>query len=171
MRSSPSTSTAWCRNSCFASSRPIRFVMDHRIFKTPLLGFIFRHCGAIPIASDKEDPALMEKAFAEVTAALNNGDLVGLFPEGQITRDGELQPFRPGITRILTANPVPVVPMALSGLWGSFFSRIDGAAMKTPFRRGMFSDIALRVGPPVVAEQASPKHLQTLVAGLRRDCR
>jgi len=154
-----------------ASPRPIRFVMDHRIFKTPLLGFIFRHCGAIPIASAKEDPAMMEAAFAEVAAALNDGDLVGLFPEGQITKDGELQPFRPGITRILAANPVPVVPMALSGLWGSFFSRIDGAAMKTPFRRGMFSDIALRVGPPVAAEQASPKHLQTLVASLRRDCR
>ena len=152
-----------------ASPRPIRFVMDHRIFKTPLLGFIFRHCGAIPIASAKEDPALLEAAFAEVARALAAGDLVGIFPEGQITKDGELQAFRPGISRILAANPVPVVPMALSGLWGSFFSRIDGAAMKTPFRRGMFSDIALRVGAPVAAEQATPEHLRALVARLRVD--
>jgi len=153
-----------------ASPRPIRFVMDHRIFKMPLLGFIFRHCGAIPIASAKEDPAMMEAAFAEVARGLADGDLVGIFPEGQITSDGELQPFRPGITRILAANPVPVVPLALSGLWGSFFSRIDGAAMKTPFRRGVFSDIALRAGAPVAAERASPAYLQSVVAGLRGDC-
>lgn len=153
-----------------ASPRPIRFVMDHRIFKTPLLGFIFRHCGAIPIASAKEDPAMLEAAFAEVARALAAGDLVGIFPEGRITQDGELQPFRSGISRILASNPVPVVPLALSGLWGSFFSRIDGAAMKTPFRRGVFSDIALRAGAPVAAEQASPAYLQSVVAGLRGDC-
>jgi 1-acyl-sn-glycerol-3-phosphate acyltransferase len=153
-----------------ASPRPIRFVMDHRIFKTPLLGFIFRHCGAIPIASAKEDPAMMDAAFAEVARALAAGDLVGIFPEGQITKDGELQPFRPGISRILAGNPVPVVPLALSGLWGSYFSRIDGVAMQTPFRRGVFSDIALRAGVPVAAEQASPEYLQTVVAGLRGDC-
>ncbi len=154
-----------------ASPRPIRFVMDYRIFKTLLLGFIFRHCGAIPIAPAKEDPAMMEAAFAEVGKALANGDLVGIFPEGGITRDGEIQPFRPGVTRILQANPVPVVPMALSGLWGSFFSRIDGAAMKTPFRRGMFSDIALRVGSPVPAAEATPEHLQAKVLALRGEQR
>jgi 1-acyl-sn-glycerol-3-phosphate acyltransferase len=143
--------------------------MDHRIFNTPLLGFIFRHCGAIPIASAKEDPAMMEAAFAEVSAALNDGDLVGLFPEGQITKDGELQPFRPGITRILAANPVPVVPLALSGLWGSYFSRIDGAAMKTPFRRGVFSKIRLRAGEAVPAMAVTPERLQAAVRELMRD--
>ncbi len=154
-----------------ASPRPIRFVMDHRIFRTPLLGFIFRHTGAIPIAPAKEDPEMMERAFAEVSAALGNGDLVGIFPEGAITRDGELQMFRPGITRILQRDPVPVVPMALSGLWGSFFSRIDGGAMKTPFRRGAFSRIALTVGEPVPAAQATPAHLQALVLALRGERR
>ena len=154
-----------------ASPRPIRFVMDHRIFRTPLLGFIFRHCGAIPIASAKEDPAMLEASFAEVGRALENGDLVGVFPEGHLTRDGELQPFRPGISRILAANPVPVVPMALSGLWGSFFSRIDGSAMQTPFRRGVFSDIALQVGAPVPPGEATPEHLQQKVLALRGACR
>ena len=154
-----------------ASPRPIRFVMDHRIFRTPLLGFIFRHCGAIPIASAKEDPAMLEAALAEVGRALENGDLVGVFPEGHLTRDGELQPFRPGISRILAANPVPVVPMALSGLWGSFFSRIDGSAMQTPFRRGVFSDIALQVGAPVPPGEATPEHLQQKVLALRGACR
>ena len=154
-----------------ASPRPIRFVMDHRIFRTPLLGFIFRHTGAIPIAPAKEDPEIMEKAFAEVSAALSNGDLVGIFPEGAITRDGELQTFRPGISRILQRDPVPVVPMALSGLWGSLFSRIDGGAMKTPFRCGAFSRIALTVGEPVPAAQATPAHLQALVLALRGERR
>ena len=154
-----------------ASPRPVRFVMDYRIFRTPLLGFVFRHCGAIPIAPAKEDPAMMEAAFAEVGKALANGDLVGIFPEGGITRDGEIQPFRPGVTRILQANPVPVVPMALSGLWGSFFSRVDGAAMKTPFRRGVFSDIALKVGAPVPAAEATPDFLQAKVLALRGEQR
>ncbi|UCV28925.1 MFS transporter [Ferribacterium limneticum] len=154
-----------------ASPRPIRFVMDHRIFKTPLLGFVFRHCGAIPIASAKEDPAMMEAAFAEVARALANGDLVGIFPEGHITRDGEVQPFRPGISRILAANPVSVVPMALSGLWGSFFSRVDGHAMQTPFRRGLFSDIALSVGAAVAPAEATPECLQARVRDLRGNIR
>ena len=150
-----------------ASPRPVRFVMDYRIFRTPLLGFVFRHCGAIPIASAKDDPALMEKAFAEVSTALANGELIGIFPEGGITLDGELQPFRPGIARILAANPVPVVPMALSGLWGSYFSRIDGKAMKTPFRRGMFSRIGLRVGAPLAPEAATLPVLHERVLTLR----
>ena len=154
-----------------ASPRPVRFVMDHRIFKTPLLGFVFRHCGAIPIAPAKEDPAMMEAAFTEVGEALADGDLVGIFPEGGITRDGELQVFRPGITRILDANPVPVVPMALSGLWGSFFSRIDGVAMKTPFRRGIFSRISLSVGAPMSAPVATPAALHAAVLALRGDRR
>ncbi|KAB2928825.1 MAG: MFS transporter [Dechloromonas sp.] len=150
-----------------ASPRPIRFVMDHRIFRTPLLGFVFRHGGAIPIASARDDPALMDKAFADVSQALANGELVGIFPEGNITRDGELQPFRPGIARILAANPVPVVPMALSGLWGSYFSRIDGEAMKTPFRRGLFSPIALRVGKALAPATVTPESLQARVGELR----
>jgi 1-acyl-sn-glycerol-3-phosphate acyltransferase len=154
-----------------ASPRPVRFVMDHRIFRLPLLSYIFRHSGAIPIASAKEDPNLMEKAFAEVAAALANGELIAIFPEGGLTPDGELQTFRPGIRRILDANPVPVVPMALSGLWGSYFSRVDGQAMTKPFRRGMFSDIALTVGPPMAAEAASPESLQAAVRTLRGEVR
>lgn len=151
--------------------RPVRFVMDYRIFRIPLLNYIFRHSGAIAIAPAKEDPALMEKAFAEVATALQNGELVAIFPEGGLTPDGELQTFRSGIARILKDNPVPVVPMALSGLWGSFFSRIDGTAMKKPFRRGVFSAITLRAGAAVPGAEASPEMLQQQVAGLRGEGR
>ncbi|WP_371322800.1 MFS transporter [Dechloromonas sp. ZY10] len=152
-----------------ASPRPIRFLMDHRIFRTPLLGFVFRHCGAIPIAPAKEDPALLEAAFATAAAALANGELVGLFPEGGITRDGQLQPFRPGLSRILATQPVPVVPLALRGLWGSFFSRIDGAAMRTPFRRGLFSRIELHAAPTLPAIEATPTALQQIIGDLLQE--
>jgi 1-acyl-sn-glycerol-3-phosphate acyltransferase len=150
-----------------ATRRPIRFVMDHRIFRTPLINFIFRHMRAIPIASVKVDPAMMEAAFDEVARALAAGEAVGIFPEGRITDTGDLYPFRPGIQRIVLQTPVPVVPMALRGLWGSFFSRKDGPAMSQPLRRGLFSRIGLRVGTPVPPDEATPERLQEIVARLR----
>ena len=150
-----------------ACKRPIRFVMDHQIFRWPVLNFVFRTSKAIPIASAKEDPAMMEKAFEEVGKALDAGDLVGIFPEGKITADGNINPFRPGISRILARNPVPVVPMALRGLWGSFFSRKDGAAMTRPFRRGVYSKIELVMGTAVPAAEATPERLQAEVAAMR----
>jgi 1-acyl-sn-glycerol-3-phosphate acyltransferase len=154
-----------------ACRRPIRFVMDHRIFKTPVLNFIFRTGGAIPIASRKEDPGMMERAFAEAAAALRAGALVGIFPEGRLTDSGEIQPFRPGLRRILDETPVPVVPMALRGLWGSFFSRKGGRAMTKPFRRGLFSKIGLVVAPPIAPALVTPEGLQVQVQALRGDWR
>jgi len=150
-----------------ACRRPIRFVMDHRIFRTPLLRFVFRESRAIPIAPAKEGLRMMERAFDLVAEALAAGELIGVFPEGQITGNGELQPFRPGIARILERTPVPVVPMALRGLWGSFFSRKDAPAMTRPLRRGIFSRIELAVGEPLAPEVATPAALQERVATLR----
>ena len=154
-----------------ACQRPIRFVMDHRIFRLPVISFVFRTSRAIPIAPAKEDPEMMERAFAEVSKALGEGDLVAIFPEGRITDTGEMYPFRPGIRRILDANPVPVVPVALSGLWGSFFSRKDGAAMSKPSRFVPFRRIGLAVGDLVPAAAAVPETLQARVAALRGDWR
>ncbi len=154
-----------------ASRRPVRFVMDHQIFRTPVLSFLFRTARAIPIASARENPALMEAAFDEIGRALDNGELVAIFPEGGITRDGELQPFRPGIVRILARNPVAVVPLALRGLWGSFFSRMDGRAMTRPFRRGLFSKVELEAAPPLAADEATPDALHARIAALRGDLR
>jgi 1-acyl-sn-glycerol-3-phosphate acyltransferase len=151
------------------SPRPIRFVMDHHIFRTPLISFIFRHTRAIPIAPAREDPRMMEAAFAEVSAALREGELVGIFPEGRITDTGDLYPFRPGVTRILERDPVPVLPLALQGLWGSFFSRKGGPAMSKPFRRGLFARIAVVGAPPVPPAAATPENLQEIVALLRGD--
>ena len=154
-----------------ACRRPIRFVMDHRIFRIPVLNFVFRTGRAIPIAPAKEDPALRDRAYEEIARALERGDLVAIFPEGRITDTGEVYPFRPGIQRIVERTPVPVVPMALRGLWGSFFSRMGGSAMTRPFRRGMFSKIALAVGVPVAPQGVTPERLQAEVLALRGDWR
>ncbi|GAB2455834.1 MFS transporter [Comamonas humi] len=155
-----------------ASPRPIRFVMDHRIFKTPVLGWLFRLAKAIPIAPQSEDPAVYEAAFATAAQVLREGDLLAIFPEGAITRDGQLAPFKGGIMKILEQAradglDVPVVPMALANLWGSYFSRIEPeGAMTRPFRRGWFNRVELRVAPAVAAAAVSPGQLQQQVAAL-----
>ena len=154
-----------------ACPRPIRFVMDHKIFRVPVLNFVFRTSKTIPIASAKDDPQQLEKAYDEIAKALRNGDLVGIFPEGRITDNGELYPFRSGITRIIGRTPVKVVPLALRGLWGNFFSRKDGPAMSRPTRIAPFSKIGLAVGEPVPPERVTPAGLHQMVLTLRGDWR
>jgi len=150
--------------------RPIRFVMDHRIFRAPLLSFIFRAMRTIPIASSSEDPSVKERAYDEVASALRAGEIVGIFPEGRLTHTGELNAFRPGILRILATAPVPVVPMALRGLWGSFFSRShEGSAMRRI--RGIFSRITLVAGAPLPAKEVTTDLLFGKVRALRGDAR
>jgi 1-acyl-sn-glycerol-3-phosphate acyltransferase len=150
-----------------ASPRPIRFIMDHKIFAVPVLGTLFRLGKAIPIAPQKDDPATYERAFAQARQVLDDGDLLCIFPEGGITKDGELQPFKGGIMKILETHPVPVVPLALQNLWGSFFSRVErGTAMVKPFRRGLFSRVGLVAGEPVAAPQVSPEALRERVGAL-----
>ncbi len=150
-----------------ASPRPIRFIMDHRIFATPVLGWMFKLAKAIPIAPQREDPAAYERAFAEARRVLDEGDLLCIFPEGGITRDGSLGEFKGGVMKILQTHPVPVVPLALQNLWGSYFSRIEkGTAMVKPFRRGLFSRVGLVAGEAVPAAAASPQGLRERVAGL-----
>ena len=149
-----------------ASPRPIRFIMDQRIFKTPVLGRLFRLAKAIPIASQKEDPATYAQAFAAARQVLDEGELLCIFPEGAITRDGQLGEFKGGIMKILETHPVPVVPLALQNLWGSYFSRVDGVAMKRPFRRGMFTSVSLVAAAPLAAAEVSPAALRDQVARL-----
>ncbi|HKP96699.1 MAG TPA: MFS transporter [Fibrobacteria bacterium] len=139
--------TAACR-------RPVHFVMDNAMFRNPMLGWLFRLSKAIPIASAKEDPAVKEKAFELISGRLRAGNLVCIFPEGKITHDGSMNPFRPGVERILARDAVPVVPMALGGLWGSFFSRKGGKAMASvprPSRRV----ISVAIGYPMPASASA----------------
>ena len=149
------------------SPRPIRFIMDHRIFATPVLGTLFRLAKAIPIASQREHPAVYGSAFAQARQVLDEGDLLCIFPEGGITRDGELGKFKGGVMKVLQMHPVPVVPLPLLNLWGSFFSRVEqGSAMVQPFRRGLFSRVGLVAGAAVPAAKVTPAGLREKVAGL-----
>jgi 1-acyl-sn-glycerol-3-phosphate acyltransferase len=150
--------------------RPVRFVMDHRIFRIPLLSFIFRTMRTIPIAPAKEDPTLKDRAFAEAADALRAGEIVGIFPEGRLTETGELNAFRPGVQQMLAATPVPVVPLALRGLWGSFFSRsYEGKAMRR--LRGIYSHIALVAGRPFAPAEVTLDRLHSTVLALRGERR
>ena len=159
-----------------ASPRPIHFVMDSRIFQTPVLGWLFHLVKAIPIAPHKEDPAVYEAAFARAAQVLREGDLLAIFPEGGITEDGQLQPFKAGIMKILEQAradglQVSVVPMALTNLWGSYFSRVEtrggkSVAMVKPLRRGWLNTVGLEVGPAVPASEVTPASLQAQVQAL-----
>jgi 1-acyl-sn-glycerol-3-phosphate acyltransferase len=159
-----------------ASPRPMRFIMDHRIFAVPVLGWFFRLAKAIPVAPQKEDAAAYEEAFAQAVQVLREGDLLAIFPEGGITRDGKLQPFKGGVMKILDKAraegiDAPVVPMALTNLWGSYFSRVEvrdgqNVAMVRPFRRGLFSRVGLNVGDAMPHADVQPEVLQQRVSGL-----
>ncbi|MES2817607.1 MAG: MFS transporter [Pseudomonadota bacterium] len=146
-----------------AVRRPIRFVMYYKIYRLPVLNFIFRTAGAVPIAGRSEDLAIYEQAFKKIGEYLRDGELVCIFPEGKLTGDGEINEFKNGIARILEENPVPVIPMALQGLWGSFFSRDPNKGL---FRR-FWSRITLVAGPPLAPQAADPLTLQGLVSELR----
>jgi len=146
--------------------RPVRFVMYYKIYRIPLLHFVFKTAGAIPIAGRKEDEAMFNQAFVEMEKAVENGDVLCIFPEGQITATGEFNPFRPGIERLLDARPAPVIPVALCGLWGSMFSRKGGRAFfKLP--RKLFARIDLVLGEPIPAEKVTAASLQEKVLELR----
>ena len=147
--------------------RPIRFVMYYQIFQMPILSFIFKTANAIPIAGARENKEMMEQAFDQISAALDEGELVCIFPEGKITENGEMEPFKPGVTRILERDPVTVIPLALRGLWGSFFSRAYGSAMSRLLPRGLLSRIELVAGNAIDADQANLESLQQSVLELR----
>jgi 1-acyl-sn-glycerol-3-phosphate acyltransferase len=149
-----------------ASPRPIRFIMDHRIFQVPVLGWLFRLAKAIPIAPQREDPVVYDNAFKQARQVLAEGDLLCIFPEGAITRDGQLGEFKGGIMKVLETHPVPVIPLALQNLWGSFFSRVDGNAMARPFRRGLFSRVGVVAGAALRPDAVTPAVLRERVGQL-----
>jgi 1-acyl-sn-glycerol-3-phosphate acyltransferase len=149
--------------------RPVRFVMYYKIFETPVIKYLFRAAKAIPIAGKKEDAALMERAFAEVDRELADGNIVCIFPEGGITRDGSIQHFRPGVERILAQRPVPVVPLALRGLWGSIFSRADTALGRMRLPRRFWSRIELVAGAAIAPADVTAELLESKVRALRGD--
>jgi 1-acyl-sn-glycerol-3-phosphate acyltransferase len=150
-----------------AVRRPIRFVMYYKIYNLPVLNFIFRTAGAIPIAGRSEDIKVFERAFERIGQYLRDGELVCIFPEGKLTGDGEIDEFKGGMTRILKETPVPVIPLALQGLWGSFFSRDP---QKGLFRR-FWSRVTVVAGAPLEGEDAVPASARERVMSLRGEIR
>ena len=152
-----------------AIPRPIRFVMYYKIFQMPVVSWIFRTARAIPIAGAREDAALMDKAFADVDAALAEGELVCIFPEGALTKDGQIAPFKGGVERILAARPVPVVPLALKGMWLSMWSKRDSRLGRMRVPRRFRAGVEVVAGEPVPGETATAALLETKVRALRGD--
>jgi 1-acyl-sn-glycerol-3-phosphate acyltransferase len=150
--------TAACR-------RPMRFVMYHAFVDTPILRWMFRDAKVIPIAARHEDPELLERAMDAIAVALDNDELVCLFPEGMVTRDGKMTPFRPGVERIVARTPAPVTPVAIRNLWGSFFSYAGGKPFRRPFRR-IRSRIDVVVGEAIAPAEVDAHELALRVAAL-----
>ena len=140
--------------------------MYYKIFNLPILHFVFKTAKAISIAGRYEDEALLKKSFIDIDEALADGDLVCIFPEGKLTADGEMNTFRDGVEKIIEKNPVPVIPMALQGLWGSVFSRQRANILYRLFK-GFKSSIGFVVGDLVEPQQVSAKILQDKVLLLR----
>jgi 1-acyl-sn-glycerol-3-phosphate acyltransferase len=131
-----------------AVRRPVRFVMYYKIYRMPVLNFVFRTAGTVPIAGRSEDLLIYDAAFRRIAEYLRNGELVCIFPEGKLTLDGEIDEFKAGVERVLEENPVPVIPLALQGLWGSFFSRDPHKG----FFRRLWSRVGLVAGEPLAAD-------------------
>jgi len=150
-----------------AIPRPARFVMYYKIFQFPVASWFFKTARAIPIAGAKEDPDIMQKAFDEVDKALAEGEIVGIFPEGKLTTDGEIAEFKAGVEKILARRPVPVVPIALKGMWASMFSKRNSklGQLRVPHR--FRAHIEVEAGPPVAAAEASAEVLEAKVKALR----
>lgn len=149
--------------------RPVRFVMYYKIFNIPVMSWIFRTAKAIPIAGAKEDPALMQRAFEEIDAALAAGEIVGIFPEGALTKDGEIAAFKSGVEKILERRPVPVVPMALKGMWASMWSRRDTRLGRMRVPRRFRAQIEVVAAEPVDGAAVDADQLEARVRFLRGD--
>ena len=148
--------------------RPLRFMMDKPIYESKYLNWLFRMVGAIPVESDRRDPGNVRRALDEVSRALRNGDIVMLFPEGRLTTSGEINTFRRGLDLILTRDPVPVIPAAMSGLWGSWTSHRHGRALSQRPRR-FRARVALYFGEPVAPELATRQLLESKVRELKAE--
>ena len=130
-----------------AIRRPVRFIMYYKIFQIPVLRYIFKSAGAFPIAGQREDRELFLASFEHVHNAIGKGDLIGIFPEGELTRDGNLGEYKRGIERMLARDPAPVIPVAINNLWGSLFSHSGGLMKGGP--RKWFARITVRIGTPL----------------------
>jgi 1-acyl-sn-glycerol-3-phosphate acyltransferase len=143
--------------------RPIRFVVGADVAKQPVIGFVLRAGRAIVDTSPSAAPHLTDDTIAAIATALANGDLVAIFPEGRVTETGEMNACGEDLSRIIQRVSVPVVPMALRGLWGSLFSRMRNTSLLGK----MFCHIELAVGAPLAVADMTPERLRETLVALR----
>lgn len=149
------------------SPRPIRFVMDAAIFRTPVMGSLFRAAKAIPICSSRESVETRDAAFKAIDSALAAGELVCIFPEGRLTSDGVLGEFKPGALRAAIANAIQIIPIGIQGLEGSKFSRCSRMSAVSEPGAGLFRRITVRVGTPIsVTTTTTPEDVRAVVRAL-----
>ncbi len=153
----------WLFLAALAPTPPHFAMYKDYFFASRLLSYILRRAGAIPIAPTHEDKALLDNAFNEISMALKKGDIIGFFPEGKLTRDGNLNIFRTGIERIINRDPAPVYPFAITGLWGSIFSRHPGPYKPHFFRR---RKIEITIGEPLMPDKFSAAALEEKVTDM-----
>lgn len=146
--------------------RPVRFVMYYKIFQIPVLSFIFKTAKAIPIAGRSENEKLLNQSMDDIKTALDEGEIVCIFPEGKLTSDGEMNEFKAGIEKIIEKSPVPVIPMALHGLWHSLFSRKKVNKLIDRLKR-IRTRVGLVVDEPIAADQINKEMLHKKVSELR----
>ncbi len=149
--------------------RPVRFVTYYKFFQMPVLKFILKTGKAIPIAARHEDPEILERAYELIHEEIGESNLLGIFPEGEITSDGEIAPFKKGVEKVVTEQPVVVVPVALCNLWGSLFSRRDPLYKRRPYKFRAL--IELRIGKPIAPEDLTVERLEAEVRQLRGEDR
>ncbi len=143
-----------------AVRRPLRFVMHRSFYDWPVIRFVCQVGGAVPIATKEEDATVYDEAFEKIKEGLASNEIFCIFPEGRLTPTGEMMPFQRGIERILRESPVQVVPVALSGLWGSYFS-------KAPNARKLPKRVRVSAGEPISADEANASALHETVLELR----
>lgn len=148
-----------------AVRRPIRFVMAKDVYDTPFLNYLFRACRTIPIAPKSKDPGTYDQAFVDIEQGLQEGDLLCIFPEGKLTPNGEVGEFKSGVMKILETTPVPVIPAALKGLWGSKFTHHGGGLWKGSLQ--LRSKLGVAISAPVEALDVDLQALKSEVLRLR----
>lgn len=147
-----------------ACKRPVRFMIDQYIYNAPVVNYFMRYNRAIPILPKKES---VEEALDIISQGLESGDVIGIFPEGQLTYTGNLGRFKPGIEWIIERDPVPVYPIAINGLWNSMFSR---KYRKSPFRwfpKGFRGKVTLLCGDVIHPGEVRVNHLQRVILNLK----
>lgn len=142
--------------------RPMRFVVYHHIYNNKCLNALFRFASLIPIAPPNEDMKVFKSSFKAIAQSLDNDEIVMIFPEGSLTRTGKMKHFQRGVELILRQNPVPVVPMYLHDLWGSFFSHSGKGVFKGI--KGFRPRVHLSIADPV--NETSAQVLEGIVRDL-----